>query len=218
MGSALRAAGERKENAQAARRRLRKEAALVREEMLLRLFARGLTMGQIADEMADEYGSCSVSHLYEMLPRALARLAERLDEQTVGQARALYVMRLETMLSAWMPAALGGRLDDNGVALPPDARIAELALKAADRIAEVTGGRERPKRGDINVNITLPPDVDSARAAIMAELLKERSKHEAIEGQLATVGTDLGQLTGGTPEHDEMPPPIGAVQMEIEAA
>lgn len=210
--------GERQENARAARRRLRKEAAIVREAFLLRCYASGDTMDQIAAKMELEFGSCSLPHLYEMLPRALARFADRLDAQTVEQARAAYVLRLETLLGAWMPRALGLPLDPaSGEFLPPDARIGELVLKAMDRIAEVTGARERPKRGDINLNIQLPPDPDSARRAIMAELAKEAAKHEVIQGQLAAVGTGLDQLTGGE-DDDEMPPPIGPADYEPQEA
>jgi hypothetical protein len=207
--------GVRLENAAAARRRLRKEAAIVREIFLLRCYASGDTMEQIAVKMELEFGSCSVAHLYEMLPRALARFAARLDEQTVAEARASYVLRLESLLGAWMPRALGLPLGDDGANVPPDARIGELVLKALDRIAEVTGARERPKRGDVHVNIQLPPDVDSARRAIMAELAKEAEKHYVVEGQLAAVGTGLDQLTGGGDAYDdEMPPPISARQEE----
>lgn len=207
MGSATRMGGERRENAQAARRRLRKEAAIIREARLLQLYARGERMQEIARIMAEEFGACSVSHLYEVLPRALSRLADHLDQQTVDQARALYVARLEMMFGAFAPRALG--IDpDSGQSVAPDPRLGELALKVADRIAEVTGARERPKRGDVTVNINLPDDPATARQRVVAELAAEAKKIRTVEGHLVAVGGDLLALTEHAEENDRMPAPF----------
>jgi hypothetical protein len=209
--------GGGRENAKAARRRLRKDAAVVREDRLIELYARGETMTDIRDEMAREFGSCSLSHLYEMLPRALARRAEALSATTVEEARALYVARLELAARSWAPRAFGEAIDaDTGVQLAPDPRIGDLWMKAVDRIAEVTGGRERPRRGEVHVNVfNLPEDPDGARARILAELMGEREKVLTVEGHLAGVGSSLHALTDREePTDDRMPPPGGAQEEE----
>lgn len=210
MGSAARVAGFRHENARAARRRLRKEATIVREAFALERYAAGDTYQEIAAAMADKFGSCSVAHLSELIPRALARFASMLDEQTIEQARALYMLRLEGMVRAYTPVALGRPFDPTtmteGVA--PDVRAGDLLLKVLDRIAETTGARERPKRGDLTINVQLPTDPDSARKAVLEELRREADKLRTVEGRLVEVGTDLRQLTTGEGENDALPPPI----------
>lgn len=182
----------------------------MREAYALERYAAGDTYTEIAAAMADRFGSCSVSHLSELIPRALARFSDMLDEQTVNQARALYVLRLEQQVRAYTPTALGRPFDPATMSepVPPDPRVGELLLKVIDRIAEATGGRERPKRSELTVNIQLPADPDSARKAILAELEKERDKIRTIEGHLASAGTGLNELTTGEHADDALPPPV----------
>jgi hypothetical protein len=213
----MRAAGDRKENAAASRRRLRKEAAIVREDFILERFAAGDRVDEIAAKVAGRYGSCSRSHLYEVIPRALARRAEALDQHSVEQARALYVERLEMLLSAHMPRALGVPFDPSTMtdAVAPDLRSAVFVLGVVERIAEATGGKERPVRGAVNVNVfNIPDDPERARERVLAELAKETEKLRVVEGHLVAVGSTLGTLTDGHDANDRLPPPGSTIEAE----
>ena len=218
MGSAARLAGERKEGAAAARRRLRREAAIIREDFILERYAAGDRVADIAAQVAQRYGSCSISHLYEVIPRALARRAAALEEHTVEQARALYVERLEMLLSAHMGRALGTPFDPSTMtdAVPADLRSAVFVLGVVERIAEATGGKERPARGGVNVNVfAIPDDPDRARERVLVELAKERDKIRVVEGHLVAVGSTLTALTEGDGTDDRLPPPASG---QVEAA
>lgn len=211
MASARRAAGEGHENAEKARARLRKDAAIERENVLLELYARGLTMREIQAEMAQRFKLVSLSNLYVMLPRALARRAEQLAQGTVDQARALYLERAELLWRAMAPRALGLVTDpDSGTSLPADVRAGELALKILDRMAEVSGAKERPSRPDIQINIGVPDDPETARQRVLEQLRKEAIQVGVIEGQLASVGSTLHALTTGEEREDALPPPVAA--------
>lgn len=216
MGSVRRQEGERIENAKAARFRLRKDAAMMREAFFVRLYASGERMADIAEKMRAEFGSCSLAHLYEMRDRALARLAEQLDAQTREQARALYVYRMEMVAAALVPRALGTAFDPETMAesTQPDVRAAELLVRVWEKVAEATGGKERERRPAVNLNVfNLPDNPDQAREAILAGLAAEAQKLRTVEGHLVAAGSTLHALTEGEEPDDRMPSPVTEIEL-----
>lgn len=195
------------ENAAAARRRLRQEAAIVREDLVLHLYARGETVKAIEDRCLAEYGVAYRRQVPEMVKRALTRRAEAYA-QDVEEARTQYLTSQRQLYEAYMPYAVGDAVDPNtGMKLPPDPKMALIALRILDNIAEVTGGKAPRKAGDVNVNIgvVLPDNPDAERANVLEQITKEREKIAVLEGTFRETGGVEGAT--GVPA-DSLPPPV----------
>jgi hypothetical protein len=211
------------EGAQQSRYRMRRDAAILREDFLLALYARGLTYDQIADRMRKEFGgSPSKSTVATILPRALARRAKLREEDTerLAIARQKYLLHLETMLGALMPRAIGGR-DEDGELIIPDVRAGALLLQVLDRIAEIEGAKTRPEHETHNTNININVGGDGRERAVAAALnalQAEADKQRTVEGHLAAVGTTAADLEARRDTGNQLPPPPLALPPGIRPA
>lgn len=187
-----------KENARERRRRMRAENAVLRESEALGLFAGGMSYDEIAAQMR-----VSRSTAWECVRRGLARRAET-EGDTVKEARALYVARLELLLSAWLPRALGKGIDADLQPMPPNEPAAKVVLATLDRYADVMGIKA-PTLLDLNVHDKRPDDAEALTASILAVLQRTAAKELVIEGHLAEAGTDLARATNGD---DRQAPPV----------
>lgn len=187
----------------------RKQALNYRDDHALKLFASGLRIKDIAYELHEVFGTSvkSESNVWEMVRRALDRHA--VDLPTVDQARVRYLLHLDELLSTWLPLSLAGRQDNDGNQLPPSDKAAEITLKVLDRIGAATGAITPPRSGDTNltVNVVVPPDAESKRMAIIADLQREATKMLTVEGHLADAGTSLAARQGGERDTGLIPPP-----------
>lgn len=203
-------------NARDARRKRRTDAAIVREDFALTLYASGFGWAEMTKSMRDEFGGSFVeATLRKIVYRGLARRAAEAPEE-VAVARQMVMERLERLFVAHMPLAVGAT---TGV---PDVRSGELTLKLINTMAEVLGvKRVAPTQTEINntVNIITPDNLDQARAVVLQGLATEREKFDIVEGHLSAVGTGLDELTAAHEETDTMAPPPGVVPtQEGEAA
>lgn len=183
-----------RENARERRRRMRKEAAIVREGDALQHIAGGLTYAEIAAEL-----HVAVSTAYRLVHRGLERRAAT-EGPAVEVARALYLARIELLFGAWMPRAIGKGLDANLQPTPPNPDAAKIVLGLLDRYADVTGVRA-PVQLDLGDAEMTPA---AAILAVMESLDRVVDKQRVIAGELATAGTDLHRAAHGD---DKVPPP-----------
>jgi hypothetical protein len=201
------AKGER-EPREESKRRLNLRARQHRESDALQLFAQGLANAEIARRMG-----CHPDTIPRMVTRALANRAAT-EGPTVEEARALYLTRMDQLVAAWTPLALGSlRMDDwdmseltedqRAVYRRPSKDAAEVLLKVLDRIAAVSGVQNvKPVQPGGNTDSEQHPD--SLRAEILATLLAVRDKQRAVEGALA--GTTVA-IEGTVVETDDKPAP-----------
>jgi len=197
MGTSDSAAPGR-ENARERRRRTRAKNAVLRESEALALFAGGDSYEEIAAKM-----KVSRSTAWECVRRGLARRAET-EADTVKEARALYVARLELMLGAWLPRALGKGLDADLQPMPPNEPAAKVVLATLDRYADVMGIKA-PTKLDVDLHDSRPQDADALTSSILDVLRRTADKERVIEGHLAEAGTTLDRAGGGD---DRQAPPV----------
>lgn len=201
----------RKGDAALERMKRRADAVRVREDHALRLYASGQTFEEITLDLADKFGTSrlSVSNTGEMVRRALAR--HEVSAEDIEKARTRMVVLMEEMLRTWAPLALGHGMDADMNPRMPSDKAAEVVFKTIDRYAQLTGAIKPPdKQTNIQVNVTVPADAESKRAAAMAELIREAGKLVTIEGELAKAGTSLeaNQAGGGRGHQELLPPPL----------
>jgi hypothetical protein len=202
--------------AELARMRRRKDAAIVREDFAVTLFARGVKVREISQAMTVEFGLAGDDGTTRaIIRRGLARRAANAPEGT-DDARELLMEGFRQILAAHMPLAVGDVGDG------PSVRSAEVAMRALDRMAEITGVRRVPDTTVGGVNLTLnlgeQGGVDKARSQILASLEAEARKHEVVEGHLSSVGTSQAALTSGEPDDDTLGPPPGVIPTQEEEA
>jgi DNA-binding CsgD family transcriptional regulator len=185
-----------RENARERRRRMRREAAIIREGDALQLFAGGLTYQEIAADLR-----VALSTAHRLVSRGLARRAET-EGPVVEQARALFLLRIEQMMHAWMPLALGKGLDADLRPRSPHEGAAKIVLGLLDRFADVNPGLRAALKLDLG---DAPQTPDEAIALIAARLAAISVKERVVEGELAAAGTDLDRLASGD---DKTAPPV----------
>lgn len=215
MGSQQRqaaiAAGRIVENAAAARRRRRTEAAIMREELAIEMWAKGAKATEISAALYERYQVKLVGNIPELIRRGLYRRVKG-NEHNVEIARELLLTQYRALLEVFMPRALGEVTDpDTGLKLPPDTRAADLALKVLDKAGIASGAIAPPRSGDINLNIGIgaPPDADAARRVALEQLDRDRAKLREIDGQLADTPAGSGPEEaedGRTPPPFDLPP------------
>lgn len=204
MGSKRRqeaiAAGLPVENADAARRRRRVAAAIVREEIAITLWARGKTAREISEVLYEQTGARLVGNIPELVRRGLYRRVTE-GAENVEETREIFRERYRGLLAAWYPLAVPEHPD-----VAPDPVAAAQVL----RILRDWGVVERivapPRSGDINlavINGVQMTDED-ARARAQAGLAREREKQKTIEGVLA--GTPATAAVEA--EDGKTPPPF----------
>lgn len=203
------------ENARLARKRRRTQAAIVREQLAIKRFAAGVRVDEIANELRAEFGGAfSLGTTRGIIRRGLGRLAQ--DTEDADHARAILVEGYRQILAAHMPYAVG-QLGDG-----PSTRSAEIAMKALDKIGEVSGVRRVPDITPAGVNVTVnvnePGGIEAARGQILASLRREADKLLVVDGALATVGTSQAALTSGEPDDDTLGPPPGVIPTREEQA
>lgn len=193
-------------NARDARRKARKDSAIVREDRALTLYAAGQDWASMTTTMRQEFGgSFHEPTVRRLIYRGLARRAAEQPEE-VAVARQMIMEKLERLFMAHMPLAIG---TTTGI---PDVRSGELVLKTLSSMAEVLGvKRVAPAPTEINNSITIitPGNIDQARETVLTSLASEREKHLVVEGHLAAVGTGLDELTAAHEQTDTMAPPPG---------
>lgn len=204
--------------AELARMRRRKNAAIVREDFAITLFARGVKMTEIAQSMAVQFGMAGdPSTTRAIIRRGLARRAANAPEGT-DEAREMLLEGYRQILAAHMPLAVGDIGDG------PSTRSADVAMRALDRMTEITAVRRIPDAhvGGLNLTLNLggQPDtaIDQARNQILASLAAESEKHRVVEGHLSAVGTSQAALTSGEPDDDTLGPPPGVLPTQEETA
>jgi hypothetical protein len=191
-----------------ARQMQRTEAAIVREDKALELYATGLSGPEICRQMAELYGmSAHQATVDRIIRRGLARRAAN-EPEKVKVARQMLMDRYDAIFQAHMPEALG-----RGVNPVPDVRAAELVLKVLDKMGEILGVRTAPPVAETHntFNINVPSEATQARDAILIALARERDKHAIVEGHLAAAGTGLRELTDHSDENDTIGPPPGVI-------
>lgn len=198
----------RSENARSARMRKRHASAVIREDLALELFAAGRTWGEISERMRETYGgSFDPRNCRRIVERGLRRRADQ-ESPSVAEARARITVHLEALLYAHMPYATGEETPD-GI---PDVRSGDLVLKVLSKLGEVTGAVapqaiQQINQTNVGIMINTPEDADAARARILKGLQEERQKTLIVDGQLASVGTSMGEITAGEIT-DGAPPPV----------
>lgn len=137
----------------------------VREDYILREYAKGRTQREIGDELGIDQSTVS-----GLLRRGLSRYAK--DQKRMGdRARALLMIRLEGMFSSWYGLATGDM---------PDEKAAKIVLGVLDRMAQIQGVGVLNAKIDINVTTS---NADAMRAQIAGDLdaLATRQR-QVIEG------------------------------------
>ncbi len=179
----------------------RPEAVKARESEVLALLVSGAQVPVIARAIGVHEGSAR-----HIIKRALINRAAQ-EGPTVDAARAIYVDRLELLLSRWLPRAMGEDTNSSGDPVEPDSRALDAALKIMERLGQLNGvtPHQAPST-TVNVSVNMPDDADQARARILAHLDAMRQKQNAIEGELANAGTSLHAIEG-TAIEDRPPPP-----------
>lgn len=218
MGSQRRrdaiAAGLPVENAEAYRRRTRKEAAIAREEVAISLYARGKTTAEISEALFAEFGVRLRGNVLELVRRGLYRRVEQGTED-VEQAREMLADGYRQLLGIYMPRALGDMpVLDDGTSPAPDLRAAELVLKIFKEWGIIRGAVAPPRSGDINIGIGigLPADAETQRGRILQSLAVDAAKQREIEGTLShTPAVGLGHEDA---EDGKIMPPVPAAPQE----
>lgn len=187
-----------RENARERRRRMRKEAAIIREGNALALFADGKTYAEIGAELR-----VAPSTSYRLVKRGLERRAAT-EGPVVEQARALYLMYLERLMSVWMPRAIGKGIDADLRPVPPSDAAAKIVLGILDRFADVNPGLRAAVKLELDGDAVATP-ADQV-ALIMSGLARIAEKERVVAGELAAAGTDLDRLATG--DTRVSPPPI----------
>lgn len=189
---------------------LRTFAILERERRALDLYVEGDTYAEIARKLGVAPQTAS-----KYIERALQSRAAA-EGPTVEAAKVLYRDRLELLLRAWMPRAIGpyqpadwdmSELDPAQRAkyAQPDPKAAEYVLAVIDRLARLDGATTAKQ---VNVDVTvhnLPPQ--DLQARVLSDLAALAAKHRVIDGQLAGAGTSIGALAGADVEDKPAPPP-----------
>jgi hypothetical protein len=113
------------------------------------------------DQIAETCGYSSRHNAWLDVQRALEQTVRELTEDLTG-LRALHVQRLERLLAAVMPMALGLRPDQGGV---PDLKAVEQANRIVMNLVRITTG-EAPQR----VEVVTIGAVDQLLADLVGEL------------------------------------------------
>jgi hypothetical protein len=191
------AAGLPVENAEAARRRRRAEASIMREELAIEMWAAGKTSKQISEELFRRYNVKLSSGIPELVRRGLYRRVED-GAQNVELAKERFRELYARMLRRWLP--LAAPEDDNDT---PDPKAADVALRVMRDWAVMEGAMAPPRSGDINLAILNGVQMEDAemRAQVLNSLAAEKAKQQlvkTIEGE--TIAPE---------EHDDgrIPPP-----------
>lgn len=188
------------ENAEATRRRRRAEAAIVREELAIEMWAKGNTAREISDAMLAKYGVRLVSNIPELVRRGLYRRVEE-GSANVEVARERFRELYSKALRRWFPLAVP---DDD--ATTPDPVAMAQVLRIMRDWGAVEGVVAPPRSGDINLNILSGVQMDDQemRDKVLASLHAEHEKQVTIDGELA------GTPAGAAEEADDgkVPPPV----------
>lgn len=130
----------------------------VRELRALDLLAAGANYTQIGQILGLKTRGGAV----QLVQRALAKRAAECAQTTVPEARALYLDRLDKLMSKWFPLALGN------ANTAPDPAAAKLVLEMLTRYARVQG-IESPVKVEETVDVTIH-DPDARRERVLANL------------------------------------------------
>lgn len=201
MGSKRRqeaiAAGLPIENAAAVRRRRRIEAAIIREEIAIGLWARGATSAEISEELFRQTGAKLTSNIPELVRRGLYRRVQD-GAQDVELAKERFRELYAKMLKRWLPLSAPDNENDT-----PDPKAADVTLRIMRDWAVLEGAMAPPRSGDINLAILngVQPDDPEMRAKVLASLAAERAKQDVVR-----------TIEGETIEHEQaedgkVPPP-----------
>lgn len=144
-----------------------------RERVALELIVAGASYANVAEALDITEGSA-----WRVVSRALAKRAEQVESRTVAQARALFLERIELIITKWMPYATGDAHPD-GV---PNKDAADIIFKALDRAGRILGVETAPR---VEVNQTTIVAVDTIRQQVMASLEEVAERQQIIEGTLA---------------------------------
>jgi hypothetical protein len=189
MGSKRRqeaiAAGLPVENAAATRRRRRIEAAIMREEIAIRLWAQGKTAKEISEELFRETGARLVGNVPELVRRGLYRRVQE-GAQDVEIAKERFRELYTRMLTRWLPLAA-----PEDEITTPDPKAADITLRILRDWAVLEGAMAPPRSGDINLAILngVQMDDEDMRAKVLASLAAEKAKQQlvrTIEGESFT--------------------------------
>ncbi len=145
------------------------EWARERERVALELVVAGATIKEIAGALDVAEPSAS-----RIVARALERRAKQVDVGIAAQVRALYISRIELMISKWMPLATGT------VTGLPDKDAADVIFKCLDRLAKMFPIQTAP---EIVINNTVVT-VETMRDQVMASLEEVAARQQVIEGTL----------------------------------
>lgn len=187
----------------------RRALMAARDLKTLEMYVAGVPYAQIQMEL----GWSSNTSVGYAVRRALARRVEE-TKDTVDQAKALYLARLERLLEAWMPHA--APLPDFEAGEPPvrpDPRAADIVLRVLGQIAEIEHTTVRvPAVAAPTVSVhnhVYSGQTDSAelQARVLATIGAMRNKMRVVDGTFAEAGTSLSEASGDDDGRDA-PPPI----------
>lgn len=174
------------------------------QALAVQAYIRGDSWGEIGEALG-----CSGVRAEVIVKEALRDKAISADPAEIERARLIYIARLELVAAALLPRAIGDRNPMTGEPVAPDTRAAKELLPYLDRIAAARGVTGAPKQVNVDVTVHVPSEVDRARAAILADLERQRSQAITIEGELTRAGTAIGELTGVDSRNDRpAPPPV----------
>lgn len=193
------AAGLPVENAEAVRRRRRVEAAIVREEIAIKLWAQGKTSREISEVLLQETGAALTSGIPELVRRGLYRRVQD-GAQDIELARERFRELYTRMLRRWLPLAAPEDANET-----PDPRAADVALRIMRDWAVLEGAMAPPRSGDINLAILNGVELgdEELRAKVIASLGAESAKQalvKTIEGESFTPAEQA--------EDGRIPPPL----------
>jgi hypothetical protein len=187
----------------------RRMLAAARDLRTLELFVAGTPTRDIQAALGWGHPS-SVTYA---IRRALARRVEETRE-TVEEAKALYLTRLERLLESWMPLATGTfTLDEEEPPARPDPRAADIVLRILTQIAEVEHTTVRvpavavPTVSVHNHVYSGQTDPAELQSKIMGTIEAMRNKMRVVDGTFTEVGTTLAEVTGRD-EPGDAPPPL----------
>lgn len=162
-----------------------------RQREIIRLMALGVTMPEIARRL----GNITESAARKLGRRAL--IAQAADLRAAGsfdEALALYLIRVEMMLSTWLPKAFAG-----------DEKAAEISHRYLSMVADVQGFKAMPRdSGAGDADQPAPADL-VAGALDRLEQLAQRLNPGVIDGQVVddeeeeTPDDTAEPLTAATP-------------------
>lgn len=191
------AAGLPVENAAATRRRRRVEAAIVREEIAIGMWARGATSREISERLFEETGARLTSNIPELVRRGLYRRVQD-GAQDVELAKERFRELYGRMLGKWLPLAAPENEIDT-----PDPKAADIALRIMRDWAVLEGAMAPPRSGDINLAVINGVELGDPemRAKVMESLAAEKAKQDVVR-----------TIEGETIEHEQhddgrVPPP-----------